>query len=88
MSAGGASNSRLDRDGFEELRTRADQLAIDVARLERREQANAERIERLKGALRTLLEDLACRVKTQEPLPATLRDFGSVLREAREALED
>jgi hypothetical protein len=86
--ARGASDSRLDGDGFEELRTRADRLAIEVARLELREQENTERIRRLKVALRALLEDLNCRVKTQEPLPAMLRDFGSVLREAREALED
>ena len=56
-------------------------LAREVARL-------AERICQLKAALRMVLDDLTCRVKTQEPVPGALRDFESVQREINEALKE
>jgi len=70
-------------DTFSALPARATtaDLACEVARL-------AERISRLKAALRMVLDDLTCRVKTQEPVPGALRDFESVRREINEALED
>jgi len=65
-----------------------DELSGEVARLVRDEQESTRRIGRLKAALRALLDDLKCRLKTQEPLAKALRDLPSVLREAEEALED
>jgi hypothetical protein len=77
-------------DSFSEAPARPtiDNLAFEVARLARREAESARRISRLKAALRMLLDDLTCRVKTQEPVPGALRDFESVRREVSEALED
>jgi hypothetical protein len=77
-------------DPFSEApaRSTAAHLAREVARLEHREQESAERICRLKAALRMLLDDLTCRVKTRDPVPGTLRDFESVRREVSEALDD
>jgi len=69
-------------------RSRTDDLTREVARLARHDAESAERICRLKAALRMLLDDLTCRVKTQEPVPGALRNFESVRREVCEALED
>jgi len=85
----GGSQSRRESDlAMKALRTLADTLAHEVARLEQREQESAGRIRRLRAALRMVLDDLTCRVKTQEPVSEALRDFESVRREVSEALED
>jgi len=59
----------------------------EVARLQRCEQNSAERILRLKTALRTLLTDFERCAKAEEPLAGTLRELPTVLREAYAALE-
>jgi len=78
-------------DLVEELRrarSQVDALAGEVGRLARGQQESSQRIGRLKVALRALLDDLECRVKSQEPLATARRDLPTVLREAHEALSD
>ena len=84
------STAAATSDPFSEApgRSTTDDLAFEVARLARRDAERAERICRLEAALRMLLDDLTCRVKTQEPVPGALRDFESVRREVSKALED
>ena len=69
-------------------RSKADELAREVARLQRCEHKSAERILRLRTALRTLLTDFERCVKVEKPLAGALRELPTVLREAYAALED
>ena len=80
-----SASSRADE--LNDARSKADELAREVAQLQRCAQESAECILRLKTALRTLLADFERCAKAEVPLAGALRDLPTVLREAYAALE-